>query len=175
MNKYTQLLIIIFLLIPLATASVQIGYESAAVGRIVGESPEEMRQQLQQTNYNLREAEYFPDHTMYREISGAEISAILDNSFEGNLDDQSGIMGLYQGWYWDDVKNEIDDWNKNNLLIVEGSGEIDDEEITLLSEYGDQLSPQDINWPNIEVYHPLAFFNIDYAGLYLQFFYNILN
>jgi hypothetical protein len=170
-GSLTQFLVLVVFLVALAPCvlgAVQIGYESAAVGRIVGDSPSEMIKQLQQDNFNLKKATYFTNvrERFFSASSSEEVESVLESSFNNNVD--SHIIPKTLDWDWDTVQNAVNNWNKKNLFILEADGEWDDELVVDGPVWFDaKIDAGSSNWFNFDNYDPLFIFNVDYGGLYL--------
>jgi len=165
------LCILIILVISLsASAQVQIGYESATVGRIVGDSPSEMINQLKNDDIHLKEATYYSNVNARPggwDSHSEKVEDVLDNSFNG---DQKTVRDtVFDGWAWTDVMDDVKDFNKNNLLILESSGTFENNLIRAESpDWGDDdLHPDNAYMIKYSDYNPLLIFNSDYAGLFL--------
>lgn len=173
MNPKKQLIGLCILLIILLAqplfAGVQIGYESAAVGRIVGDTPSEMTEQLQEDTLTLNKATFFTDsgQSPYGAVLDAEEKeAVLKVSFNNNVNVDKGDVG--SPWVWETVKDTINQWHEPQLLLIETKGELDGDMPVIFSPYYSQeLSPITTTWLNLKTYNSLLIFNADFAGLHL--------
>lgn len=164
---------IIFVAIMLAAAlpstAQQISYESAAVGRIVGDSPDEMRQQLTGQDLQLGEASYFGDNSVFS-TSDTErakgIISMLKEKFPGAVDAHF-VESLTLGrWGWSDVKESVDDMGAG-LLLLEAHGNVERGMAKAESpDYFDgSLTSSNLDW-NLKGRN-LVLFDSDFAGAHL--------
>jgi|GEM_PF-5669731 len=94
-------------------------YESAAVGRIVGDNPDELLKQLTQDDLNLHHATYYTGETNDFELFGlmqpsraGQIQHIIENKFIDDVDTRLGLIA------WPETGSE---WKKNELIVLERS------------------------------------------------------
>ena len=136
--------------------------ETSTVSRIVGESPTEMLRQMQRNEIGINHATYFGfnfDSNFY------DNSAILDKQFPSdNYVEPSG-------WMTDDLDNKIDDFQNNELFILETDGEADP--LYARAKYNtlfdEKITPAHLkDWQlTFEQTNPLFIFDSPYAGAYL--------
>ncbi len=164
---------ILFVIVILAAAfpslAQQISYESAAVGRVVGETPGEMAQQLAGQDLQLGQASYFGDNNLFS-LSDTERAndtiSVLKEKFPGKVDAhfvESLILGR---WSWDDVKESAGKLGEK-LLLVEAHGNVEDSVMNAESpDYFDgSLTPLNLDW-NLKGGN-LVVFDSDFAGAHL--------
>ncbi|MFC1800548.1 Ig-like domain-containing protein [Nanoarchaeota archaeon] len=119
-------LCIILLIIPISYAS-QIAFESAALGRIVGDSPAEMEQLLDQDSITLDHAGYFSDHysSPFSTTRSEEVAEIIQANFPGEYETSiPSYTSPEDGWMWTNVDSIVSGWNKDSLLVLETDGKI---------------------------------------------------
>src|SRR3989338_4418403 len=117
-------LCIVFLLVmALPSFAQQISYESAAVGRIVGETPAEMTAQFNSQDFSLGQATYysFGSGDSVALANSREIESVLSKKFPGEAESDVAA-GLVHWWNWGDVKKSVDEWGKKALLVLESKG-----------------------------------------------------
>src|SRR3989344_7380487 len=114
MNKTLLIGLCMILLVVAPVYAEYTTQETSTVSRIVGESPTEMLRQMQRNEIGINHATYFGfnfDSNFY------DNSAILDKQFPSdNYVEPSG-------WMTDDLDNKIDDFQNNELFILETDGE----------------------------------------------------
>lgn len=155
-------------LLALPALAQQISYESAAVGRIVGETPDEMRGQLVADDIKLDYATYYGDNgvILTDDISRAEdVISVVQKNFPGNNDAhfvESLILGR---WNWGDVKDSVGSWTKRSLFLLEAHGDVKEGVVTADSPayFDETISLGDFNWNFKD--KPLVVFDSDYAGV----------
>ncbi len=172
-NKVFKVFVLLALFISLSlvvSAAPQIAYESAALGRIVGDSAEEMKQQLVEHEISLEHATYYSGEleNIPGENKSMEVALVLASSFPDNdihrRDDEL--------WKWSDVTGSVAAWTKKTFLLIEASGKIDETEVKSSAPYGglwwyDTLTPDEAGWSNFNNFGQLLFFDSDYAGVHL--------
>ncbi|MBI2580746.1 hypothetical protein HYV85_02960, partial [Candidatus Woesearchaeota archaeon] len=163
-------IVISIALLSAAAFAQQISYESAAVGRIVGESPDEMKQQLEAQDLQLDYASYFGDNsvTSVRDAERAKgIISVLEKKFNDGVDAHF-VESLTLGrWSWDDVAESLGKWKKGSLLVVEAHGNVEGGVAKADSPgYLDgSLTPLNLDWSLKG--KALVVFDSDFAGSYL--------
>ncbi|MBI2145496.1 hypothetical protein HYU18_04200 [Candidatus Woesearchaeota archaeon] len=127
-------------------------YETSALGRIVGDSPDELARQLEISQVDLGQAIYFPKYTTTGEFN--EKAEILENQFTSSKIDFN--------WNWDDVDEEIQQLKKNGFIVLEEEGSVDP-----LIIKGRQPS-ETIQWAiSFANWKQLFFLNSEHSGTYL--------
>ena len=112
-------LCIVFLLVmALPSFAQQISYESAAVGRIVGETPAEMTAQFNSQDFSLGQATYysFGSGDSVALANSREIESVLSKKFPGEAESDVAA-GLVHWWNWGDVKKSVDEWGKKVWVV----------------------------------------------------------
>ncbi len=166
--KLLGLCTLLVVLLALPTFAQQISYESAAVGRIVGNTPEEMRGQLVADDIRLEYASYYGDNGVVStaDKSRAEdVVSVVQQKFP-NSNDAHFVESLTLGrWNWNDVKDSVGSWTKRSLLLLEAHGDVKDGVVTADSPaYFDESIPiGSFDWNFKD--KPLVVFDSDYAGV----------
>lgn len=150
---------ILLILIPISL-SIGTYQETASVARIVGESPAEMIRQMQRDSVELKGATFYPsrDDPYY-----------LSNDKESVLNNQFGYANVetpMYSWSFDSFENDLEDMNKNELLILEADGGVDPLNMKSglsIIEPADARGWQD----DFEEKNPLFLLDSSYGGVYL--------
>src|SRR3989344_6457896 len=157
MNKRIFFGICIFLLfIPIASAVTTYG-ESSSVARIIGESPSGMLNQMGRDALDINHATYFSNDQW-----GNKKDDILEEQFGSN---QKSTLTI-PGWNLNMVKSQVNTMSKNELLVIESSGEPE----PLTVDFGlDKVYPKDFSsfQQKFQENNPLLVFDSQYAGSYL--------
>ena len=163
-----------FLLAQLAVAvPINTVYEKAAVGRIIGDTPEEMEKQLTMEALDLE---------MYQELGNTVNALGSHNSPHSSLclkfscaDNNVGYKMIHGDKEW--IEIAIDGWGKKPMLVLKWKNGMQSNGEMLyspgsfftpapLSEY-QAASQFTENWDaGFANYNPLLIMNADYAGLY---------
>ncbi|MBI4015080.1 MAG: hypothetical protein HY365_03960 [Candidatus Aenigmarchaeota archaeon] len=171
----TPALILIFLLLSSTPSyAIQANYEKAGVGRIVGDSAQELLDQLKTADLALRHATYYTDEYLPKPAFPgapapkpserlAEMNDTLATYFGSSLRTET------RGWTRDDLESGVKDFRANELFIIEAQGGISDNTPEVPLSLFSKLKPSDTaGWKNkFETARPLFLFDSDYAGLYL--------
>lgn len=135
--------------------------ETASVARIVGESPAEMIKQMQRDSIELKEATFYGAGSPYYG-SRYDQEKILENQFGyGN------IKKPFSNWDFNMFENELENMEKNELLILEADGGI--EPLYMEASALSKVKPADIReWQDdFEENNPLFLLDSPYGGAYL--------
>ncbi|MBD3355008.1 hypothetical protein GF361_03410, partial [Candidatus Woesearchaeota archaeon] len=159
MNK--QLLIglcMILLVIPIAH-SVSTAYEISSVSRLVGDSPEDLINQLDSEELNFNHATYYGENGFFWFGSFEEKRDALKYLVGNSNTDYSGF------WNYNDV--DLSDFESNEIFIIEAeNGYIENDEMT--SHNSDTvINVNDVKrWKgDFADHNPLFIFDSNYAGL----------
>src|SRR3989344_2959962 len=168
MNKALLLGLCILIVFQAATAAeVSLLSETAAVGRLIGDTPSEIKQQLSEDqSLDLQHAFYA--HAPYGNVE-RDKERILKDIFPSNTFPMSLFVRDYMKW--DTVEKEFQKLNKQSLIIIEDKGGIKNNQV-----YGEQWPPgtndflpsQTQTWlPTLNRYDSLIVYDGHYTGLSL--------
>lgn len=158
-SKFIFALCMMILLIGVASA-VQISYESAAVGRIVGDTPDELLQNLVQGSIDVNHADYYTNTPVH--VVGESLSQIIANILKTKFynDITAPISALYNTWDWSEINPD-----SNDLLIIKSQGSLEN---GIPKAKASGLYDVKSVYPyQLELNPGLAIFDSDYAGVYL--------
>ncbi|MBI2076538.1 MAG: hypothetical protein HYT72_04800 [Candidatus Aenigmarchaeota archaeon] len=163
-----------FLLLLSPVYAFQANFEKAGLGRVVGDSAQELLDQMKAADLTLRHATYYTDEYLpVPAYPGAEpgkpperFSDINDTlrSYFGN-----NVKTAARGWDWGDVTDSVKNFKSNELFIIEIPGKIkNDAPAAYTGLFFGDLKPGDTAWADkFKSAKPLFLFDSDYAGLYL--------
>ena len=148
----------IMLIFPIAFA---ISQETSTVARIIGDTPQDMIDQLDAGRLSLQNVSVFSDEQLIMESMGGgralELNRTMTLKFPGKANINFQTVGSSPGtdfWSWDDVSK-----SKSSLLIIESKGNV--EEGKVVSKSPDWF---DKKWPLLELDSNLVIFDSSYAG-----------
>ncbi|MBR9707703.1 MAG: hypothetical protein GOV15_04670 [Candidatus Diapherotrites archaeon] len=136
------------------------------VGRIVGDSPNDLINALKINEQPLQHATYYSNRSPYSSTS------VLNKAFNQNTNIKQADTQENVYWDWSDLSSDIDNWDSSELLIVEGYGTVEGSKVVTRSEWNDSstsLKPSDTeSWiDDFEAHEPLVVLSSSYAGTYL--------
>ncbi len=166
----------------------QVYYESAAVGRIVGDTPDELLDQLGMGDgRNSGEQDIFDlEYGMYVTPEGSGfgpgilpkpnhemmVKLLMESSFQ-----EKEVLDNFWNMPWSDLDNRILYWDKKPFFVLEAyKGGIDDKgmwtrKAGIDDDCGDSYCTRPSNtnhWTDsFQEYKPLFLFDSDYGGLYI--------
>jgi len=146
---------ILTVLISLSNAQ-EVSYEVSTVARIVGDTPDEILEQLNAKDLKLEHVTYYTEESIIEGLSynsrASEIAHILKNQF---LEENNILLNTN---FWPSSS----EWKRNELLILEAQ--------STAPEYAclhwNCRTPIDFDW-NLENVKPLILFDSDFSGLYV--------
>lgn len=142
----------------LAVAAIEVEYptETTVTGRVVGDSPQELNQQLEIDELKLTQALYVPAWNS----QSLEKASLLKGQFHDEFTEFTGGM-QERIWDWGAVTGEIEKFKRGQYFIVERkSGK---------SSTGEMLNRDTVaKWVTpFRNSNPLFIFNTEYGGLHL--------
>ncbi|MFC1728071.1 hypothetical protein ACFLZ7_01235 [Nanoarchaeota archaeon] len=157
MNKNFLIGICMILILAVPAFALTTSYETAAVGRLVGDTPQELINQLQSSNIDLQHATYFGDGDVFNLFSDDKVDVLNEEFGSSKYIDKFS-------WNLNDVTNSLNNFQTNEFLIVEEEGEVVGNTIK-----AGGLSPSTASsWVStFQTKNPLVVFDSHYSGLYL--------
>ncbi len=161
--------VIFLLVLPVSSFALQANFEKAGVGRVVGDSAQELLDQLKSADLILRHGTYVSDISPYAESS----NKIRDkeNLFKNYFDNATLMSDMNNLPAFD--KAEVDKFQKNELLVIEAKGGIKNEKVVASNwvwKPEDKFYNYNYLVDKFKDVKPLFIFDSDYAGLYLPTF-----
>jgi hypothetical protein len=160
-NKLISTILVFLFLINIALA-ITTYEETSTVSRIVGESPTEMLRQMQRDSLDINHVTFY-GHNYEQNFNDKEL--ILNEQFPNNKHIKS------TQWNVKDFEERIKDFEKNELFIIETSGDADPLHAKAQPNqlFQPELYPKDLrSWQlPIETNNPLTIWDSPYAGSYL--------
>ena len=167
-----------FLLLLTIVSAVQVAFEKTAVGRIVGDTPEEILSQLKMGDLTLRHSTFYPDHyniTPNQDDPRESEKKLLENYFGENAENYGNWFWWYHPLLGGTVVSDMSNFQKNEFLIIQADGTINNGVLETTKPYSQvysyfvKFTPSDASeWKyDFKRTNPLFMFDSDYAGLYL--------
>jgi hypothetical protein len=159
----------LFLLIVAPSHAISTSYETASVSRLVGNSPEDLINQLDTEELNLNHASYYGDYYINTLIKLGAIKSLFDEYIAKGIYTEEG-MPNYPAWYYNQIENDFSSYKANELLVIEAEGNNN----PLRSSHDPGLFVPEVSitptsverWKNpFSQIYPLFVFDSDYSGL----------
>ena len=168
-NKFLVLLQII-LVFAIYSSALQLPYETAAVGRISGESVTDLLQQLDANSIAPKGATYFGDTP---NPSFLTTSDMLTGEFGSNANIKGSAILNWRNW--GEIRNILngqESGKKNDLLILQKMGGIENGSVLLNDSpagwLGTKITPSETNFDSFfNATKPLFISDTDFTGIYL--------
>jgi hypothetical protein len=165
-NKLTIGLCMLLLAITPVLA-VTTSYETSSVSRIVGDSPDDLINQLDTVELNLNHASYYAESSDNSNRLHSE-EDILNTLFEDKI--IKGTTGSINNWEYDKIQEDFSSYKSNELLIIEAEGNNNPLKSSHYSGFlgvESFVTPLDINsWKSdFARTYPVFIFDSDYGGL----------
>jgi hypothetical protein len=159
MNKILTLIIV--LLLASSALAITTSQETASVSRLVGETPQDLINQLDTIEIDLNHAQYYGQQPFLSSDTFDEKEDMLQTIFNNNQESTSD-------WNYNslDIEDFITPNNAHSLFIIEADGEVTQNSIKSTQD-NTQLTPSQTNQWRDDFSHnyPLFLLDSDYAGL----------
>jgi len=135
-------------------------YETAGVGRIVGDNPAEMKKQLEKTNLVLTHGAYYADDALFD--STEDKVRILRSYFPERAYEENR-------WTWEDVDDLVAEGRDGQFLAIEGRGRIDNNRLILEDDSRTSINVRNLeDWKrSFQDKETLLLVDAQHAGIYL--------